>query len=98
MQLSLFPPEPKPDKRPWDGCWDWFPEVGKPAHMGIVILKGQGYCYGDRVVILSMTGENVTAIVKPRVGGAHWKEGTIYHCVINDLWPPVGESWKENIA
>lgn len=92
-QLSLFSPAfapgPKP-KYPWEGIFDWTPQVGGLAQMGTVILKDQGYCYGDPVRINSIRGENVVCTVEHQMDPDWWKNGTTYQCVLSDLWPVPG--------
>jgi hypothetical protein len=80
---------------PWITCWrNWMPVVGHTAQMGTVALKGQGYCYGDRVRILSIDGvdiECVTEFYKYDENDTRmdWKQGVKYNCKISDLWPDV---------
>jgi hypothetical protein len=60
--------------------------------MGAVLLNGQGYCYMDRVRILTIEGEDVTCVVEFLPDScAVWKNGAVYTCRIDDLWPPYRE-------
>lgn len=80
---------------PWIDCWkNWMPEVGHTAQMHAVALDGQGYCYGDRVRILSIVGNDVECVTEfykysENDTRMDWKEGRKYHCKVSDLWPDV---------
>lgn len=89
IQLNMFAPPPKVVHYayPWEGVFDWHPEVGKLASMHAVILEGQGYCYGDTVRINSIDGEDVTCTVEHQMDANWWKNGTVYRCKKSDLWP-----------
>ena len=92
MQLSLFAPEPQPQpKYRWEPFFDWMPTVGGYAQMDATILPGQGYCYGDTVRITKIEGENVVCVVEHLGDPNWWKNGTVYRCTLNDLWPNVYE-------
>lgn len=90
-QLQLFQNEPSTteDVYPWEGIWDWQPEVGELAQIHSVILENQGYCFGDSVIINSIDGDDVVCTVKHRTDENWWKNGTIYHCKKSDLWPNI---------
>lgn len=91
MQLSLFQPElPTVQyKYPWEPFFDWMPKVGELAQMDATILPGQGYCYGDPVRILDIVGDDVRCVVEHQADPDWWKNGTVYLCTMNDIWPNV---------
>lgn len=87
-QLSMFQPEPEPQPRyPWENLFDWMPQVGGLAQMHSVILPEQGYCYGNPVRINSINGDDVVCTVEHLQDPDWWKNGTVYHCTMQDLWP-----------
>jgi hypothetical protein len=84
-------------EHPWQGTFpDWMPQVGGLAQMHSVILEEQGYCYGDCVRINSIEGENVTCTVEHQIDAEWWKNGTVYTCTLNDLWPNMYHNNKYN--
>lgn len=97
MQLNLFTtPTHQLQQYPWQGIFDWMPKVGGLAQMHSVILPKHGYCYGDTVRIKSIKGQQVTCIVQHQNDKHWWKNGTVYHCTIYDLWPNVYSNRNKN--
>lgn len=91
MQLSLFAPIPEPTPRyPWLSLFNWMPEVGGLAQMGAVTLPEYGYCYGDVVRINSIEGDCVVCTVEHQQDPKWWKNGRVYCCSMQDLWPIPG--------
>lgn len=94
-QLSLFAEAPEKvaekERYPWIGLWDWMPVVGGMAQINEVIMPEYGYTYMDEVRILIMNGDDVLCVLdSSRFGNEpYYKDGMMYYCKVNELWPPV---------
>lgn len=95
-QLSLFA-EPKQEraepKYPWlDVFPEWFPQVGKRAQIEDVILEPYGYVYMEKIRILSIEGEKVTAVVDyADLEYMAYANGQERILELKNLWPVVHE-------